>query len=89
MNPLAGLALLYVASKMTPGGGPVKGLPGFPGPGWTLYTKPPDVIATRGGQMGAVIAPGAFYVEQTSGRWTLYAHTAQGLGTYHLTTDKV
>ncbi len=87
MSPLAGLALLYLGSKVLPQAN-VKGLPGFPGPGWTLYKKPPDVIAQRGGLLGNVIVPGAFLVEQTGGRWTLYAHTAQGLGTYHLTTDK-
>lgn len=87
MNPMAGLALLYLGSKVISKSA-IKGLPGFPGPGWTLYTKPPDAIVQRGGQMGQFIAPGGYYVEQTAGRWTLYAHTAQGLGTYHLSTDK-
>lgn len=81
-DSLIPLVMMYFASKKR------KGLPGFPGSGWVMYKTLPKELVQRAGQAGQFVQPGGYYVEQTGGRWTLYARLAQGLGTFHLATDK-
>lgn len=85
MEPMTMLALGWLLGK----GGQTSGTPGFPSSGWTQWKKLPPDITTRGAALGQVIQPGAYYVEVTNGRWTLYARTAQGLGVFRLTSAKL